>query len=303
MTQSTCVICTARNPRTVGVLCDACAEGLPRGSWHVPGVVRSHVRDEVANAWLIDPWGIPHAVASHTTVGREPASSVFIADREISSRHLELTLEGRTWTVRDLGSAAGTHIGKERNVRRATLTHRELLQCGPIGFYFWADRSAPRLNRYPSIGTMQPRAISYLLSDLGPMTLQIEPRPGKPLDKTNGVLRLTLPDGTRAERGLSTLQFQLLRRLCEQSIRNAYAGGDTGGFVDTAVLASALPFQTSYPSGENVRQVVHGLRRVLASMLPAGSDASTSLAAMIEGLERVGYRITWRVSYADAGET
>src|SRR5688572_24967309 len=112
-----CIKCKTRSPDLRGSLCPPCAERLVCADWHVPGVVRSTVAAERAAAWLIDPWGQPHAIAPVTTIGRAAGNDVVISDRNVSAEHAELRAAGDAWRVRDRGSTGGTRVGARRDVR------------------------------------------------------------------------------------------------------------------------------------------------------------------------------------------
>lgn len=52
--------------------------------------------------------------AEHMTLGRADDNQLIIADDSISSHHGEVTFDGASWTLSDLGSTNGTKLGGAR---------------------------------------------------------------------------------------------------------------------------------------------------------------------------------------------
>lgn len=55
----------------------------------------------------------PSAEAGLVSVGRDPSNDVVIKAGTVSHRHALFRRQGTTWTVRDVGSKAGTRVGYE----------------------------------------------------------------------------------------------------------------------------------------------------------------------------------------------
>jgi pSer/pThr/pTyr-binding forkhead associated (FHA) protein len=49
-----------------------------------------------------------------TTVGRHPSSDIFLDDVTVSRKHAEFLRDGRSFSVRDVGSLNGTYVNRER---------------------------------------------------------------------------------------------------------------------------------------------------------------------------------------------
>src|SRR4051794_31478279 len=64
-----------------------------------------------------------------TTVGRHPASDIFLDDITVSRRHVTITRDSGIYTLRDAGSLNGTYVNKER-CDAATLQHGDEIQVG-----------------------------------------------------------------------------------------------------------------------------------------------------------------------------
>ena len=50
-----------------------------------------------------------------TLIGRSPECEVFLDDVTVSRRHAELTRDGETFSIRDLGSLNGTYVNRRRS--------------------------------------------------------------------------------------------------------------------------------------------------------------------------------------------
>jgi pSer/pThr/pTyr-binding forkhead associated (FHA) protein len=70
-----------------------------------------------------------------TTVGRHPDSAIFLDDVTVSRRHAELTRDGVTIVLRDLGSLNGSYVNGERVDQRQLGTGDEV-QIGRFKLLF-----------------------------------------------------------------------------------------------------------------------------------------------------------------------
>ena len=288
--QAACIKCEARSPNMRGALCSGCAGDLACADYHVPETVRSTVARERVSAWLIDPWGQPHAIASGSTLGRAPNNDIVISDRHVSSEHAELRAMDDGWRVRDRGSTSGTHVGAQRNIRIASIAHLDELHIASIGFYLWA-RAEPPAAAAPVVTTIAGAPDGFRIIGPDGQTLTLRAKPARDPHKADGTLFIATADAV-TQHPLSTLQFQLLRLLCERAL----GAQRHGGYVDTRELLRALPFPSPQPQDVNVRQVVRSVRRLLETAgIGLGKHRRTEV---IETVSRMGYRIAWRVEYA-----
>lgn len=69
------------------------------------------------------------------TVGRDPASDIFLNDVTVSRAHARLHVVGPTVTVEDAGSLNGTYVNNVR-VDSAVLNHGDALQIGRFQMVF-----------------------------------------------------------------------------------------------------------------------------------------------------------------------
>ncbi len=277
----------------VGALCPTCTAELACAPYHVPGIVRSTVDPARAEAWLIDPWGQLHAIASGTTVGRVPGNDVVISDRHVSAEHAELRHVDDEWHVRDRGSTSGTHVRTQREVRSSLLAHLDQVQFGPLGFLLWARAEPPPVESMPVVKTLVERVPGYRIEGPGGEVLIVRARSGRDPDQENGILIVRRPDGDEEER-LSLLQFKLLSTLCERRIR-AGAARDTTAYLDTRELLSAL-WKSPRPQESAVRHVVRAVRNLLLAR-DVGIDPVTRQTTVIDSKTGLGYRLAWSVEY------
>jgi FHA domain len=288
-----CLLC-ASSIEPVGLLCGRCANEISADHKHAPGIIVSRVPAAAAVAWLIDEWGQPHATSARVTIGRErDRNDIAIADLAISGEHAELEHDDGRWRVRDRGSANGTRLDDGPRLRTAELPHRARLWLGPIGFHFWSRRALPAGEiAPPRVRTVVPAGAGFLLLARRRGEIRVRAAAGHTIDRAPGELEYHAPKRPRAARAaLGRLQFQLLRRLCEAAMTT------DGGFarsVATRELLRVLPFQSSSPEPNHVRQVVAGLRAALERAgVPGGSSAGTD--GVISAEEGLGYRLNWHV--------
>ncbi len=76
-----------------------------------------------------------------TTLGRDPASGIFLDDVTVSRRHAEIEHHsGGPFTLRDVGSLNGTYLNRDR-VETAALGHGDELQVGMFRLVFVTEAS------------------------------------------------------------------------------------------------------------------------------------------------------------------
>ncbi|HEY1739794.1 MAG TPA: FHA domain-containing protein [Acidimicrobiia bacterium] len=67
--------------------------------------------------------------ADETSVGRHPASDIFLDDITVSRRHVTINRDEAVYTLHDVGSLNGTYVNRER-CDAATLQHGDEIQIG-----------------------------------------------------------------------------------------------------------------------------------------------------------------------------
>jgi len=282
-----CLCCGAG--AEIGSLCRGCAQEVAPCEGLIPDHLRSNTDSTEAAAWVVDGFGVAHAVAPKTTVGRNHEGELVILASSVSREHAELVRKDSGWHIRDLGSRNGTFVDGSRVQGRVPLAERSLVKIGDVLLWFLAEvvhEPAPP----PSMATasaggglvrfnISPGAVELCLvgtTDMG--------AGGALLSRANGAQSWT-------ERGLAPLEFQLLRALCTRAAEEASSPSAVRGCVQTKQLARDLPFQSKYANEENVRQVVRRLRGVL------GEIGVESVLAVAPGR---GYYLSCPVSVASS---
>jgi hypothetical protein len=275
------------NPAEVGVLCAPCTALLGPGEGLMPDHVTS-LASVTAGAWLVDGFGRAHALAAaRNRIGRRPGSEVVVLHASVSRDHAELVRAGATWQVRDLGSRNATRIDGRRVEGRAELDDGAVVRVGEVAFLFVARAAAltglavaePATTHAAGSGGFRVviRGGGLELCALGSVD-----------DGAGGaLLHRQVGAGEWSELSLPVLEFHLLRALCARALDEADAPQRSRGAVLTKTLARALPFQSRYPSDENVRQVVRRLRTTLEGIGAGG---------LIETVPGRGYFVAWPVS-------
>jgi hypothetical protein len=72
---------------------------------------------------------------ARTLIGRSPECDVFLDDVTVSRRHAELTRDGETFTIRDLGSLNGTYVNRKR-IESVVLENDDEVQIGKYRLTF-----------------------------------------------------------------------------------------------------------------------------------------------------------------------
>lgn len=293
-----CSICATSADAATGVLCTSCAAEIAGPERRAPGIVTSLHSPDAAAAWLIDAWGQLHPMPARCRIGRDrDLNDIVIADLLVSAEHAQLSLDNDRWVVRDRGSANGSGVGGDGlRVREAEVAHRARLWFGGVEFYFWAQVEPPTRERLPlKVRTVVPDLAAFSLVKGEHGQLSVHQAPGHQAARAPGELTYTPPAGESARRVvLARLQFQLMRVLCERALSDGDDDIARRGLVSTHELLAALPFHTSRPEPNHVRQVVSTLR---ASLERAGVPRATSAGTdgVIHATERLGYRLTWEV--------
>lgn len=257
------------------MLCAPCAAAIPACA----GLEREHVRSRCAAvdaaAWLIDPFGVPHAVSgARTTIGRRPDADLVLLHGSISRDHAELTRAGDRWQLRDTGSRNHTHVDGRR-IDRAEVASLTTVRIGEVAMWFVGQaialdapvRSTPTAQGGGTL-RLTLRASGRELCVVGP---DVDAAPG------GALLHRAAGVASWAEVDLPALEFQLLRTLCRVA----------PGCRTSKQLAAELAFPSRYPSEDNVRQLVRRFRVGLARI---GAED------LIEAVPSRGYRLAWEIT-------
>jgi hypothetical protein len=274
----------------IGVLCKSCASAVPTAESLIPDHVASRLARKDAAAWLIDGFGVPHAVSgSRTLVGRRPQADLVILNGSVSRDHAEIHRVDGGWQVRDLGSRNATHLDGQKVHGRAPLPERAVLRFGDVAFLFVGRPvPLPEPEQKPIETAHAAGQATFRYTMRGPsVDLCLIGSSTQSGEDAGGALLYREAGGPSwAEMSLPPLEFQLLRALCVRAIEEAGSPSRSRGCVPTKQLSRDLPFQSKYANEENVRQVVRRIRSTLAKIGAEG---------LVEALPGRGYYATWPV--------
>jgi hypothetical protein len=261
-----CLLCSS--PRTIGALCTAHGVAIA-----APGITSEQIFSRVTDPTgaLLDAWGVAHAIADGSKIGRDPSAEVAVLHASVSSEHATLKNAGGKWTIVDNSSRNGTEIDGAR-VTEKDLAPGATIRLGDVKFYFW-NAALPKGEPPRGQGRTAPTHKDELVFSARVVT----PR-GHALDLRQrvdgGVLRL----GEQSIE-LAAMEFGLLQLLVER--RRTVVDAELA-YVAWHEIADALSFRSVQADSENVRELVHRVRRKLG-----GVQADD----LIESKRGVGYRL------------
>jgi hypothetical protein len=269
----------------IGALCRSCALKIEPCDGLIPDHIHSKIDSTDAEAWIVDGFGGAHAIGTFVGIGRSHERDVIVLASSVSREHAELRSTETGWIVRDLGSRNGTFVNGLRSEGQLELPGGALLKIGHVGLWFIVD-VVDEPTRQPTVTTdaSRGRLVRYQMKrgdvELSVVTGHDDTVPGSLLWRVVGTERWY-------ERGLTALEFQLLRALCRRAREEASSPSPIRGCVPTKQLMSELPFQSKFANQENVRQVVLRLRNVLTEVGASG------MLAVAPGR---GYYLSCRIS-------
>jgi pSer/pThr/pTyr-binding forkhead associated (FHA) protein len=261
-----CLLCSSA--RTIGVLCTA--HGVAIAS---PGITSEQIfsRVQAPRASLVDSWGCAHGVADGSTIGRDPQVAVAVLHASVSSEHAALNARANTWVIVDNGSRNGTEVDGAR-ATETELRPGAAIRVGDVKLYFWPE-ALPKIEAPRGSGRTAPTRRDELV-----FSAKVTTPSGHMLDLRQrvdgGVLRI---GETSIE--LAAMEFGLLQLLVE---RRRIVSDAELAYVAWHEIADALSFRSVQADSENVRELVHRVRRKLA-----GVHADD----LIESKRGVGYRL------------
>jgi pSer/pThr/pTyr-binding forkhead associated (FHA) protein len=239
-----------------------------------PGITSEQIFSRVAtpNAALIDAWGVAHAIAEGAKVGRDARMDVAVLHASVSSEHAKFERAGNAWKITDNSSRNGTEVEGNRITGEVALANGNTIRLGDVKFYFWPE-ALPKIEPPRGSGRTAPTRRDELVFSAKVTT----PR-GHQLDLRQrvdgGVLRIG-----ESSIELAAMEFGLLQLLVE---RRRNVSDPELAYVAWHEIADALSFRSVQADSENVRELVHRVRRKLASV--AADD-------LIESKRGVGYRL------------
>lgn len=261
-----CLLCSS--PRSIGVLCTSHGVAIA-----APGITSEQIFSRVqdAKAALVDAWGCAHGIVDGTRVGRDPRVDVAVLHASVSSEHATIKSANGKWSILDNTSRNGTEVEGNR-ITEGELQSGATIRLGDVKFYFWPE-ALPKMEPPRGQGRTAPTRRDELVFSAKVTT----PR-GHQLDLRQrvdgGVLRIN-----ESSIELAAMEFGLLQLLVER--RRTVADPELA-YVAWHEIADALSFRSVQADSENVRELVHRVRRKLGSV--QADD-------LIESKRGVGYRL------------
>jgi hypothetical protein len=289
-----CPVCKQRTAE-VGVLCEECRDELSSPIRIMPEQLQLH-GGRPTMAALIDLWGRPHRLDPRTLIGRQvDGAGLAVLEPSVSRHHAHITLDGDTWTVRDLGSANGSYVDDKLIDAPSVINNGDRVRFGHIAFYFIEDITRlppPRVGR-TATATIKPPTMPIAIQPMptGVGTTEIgdeEERTdvGLPTmsfrlhEPTGGGGGLIEVDGKQVQ--LTTTQFELMALMIRRMANEAHQPELVRGFVRSSELIADLSWDTREPSENHVKQLVRRVRRALMK---------SEIGDLIESRHRFGYRL------------
>lgn len=254
-----CLCCSGA--ADVGSLCRRCALDVAPCEGLIPDHVRSTVDSTEAEAWVVDGFGVAHAIAGKTAVGRNHEGELVVLASSVSREHAEIRKADEGWHVRDLGSRNGTFVDGARVQGRGKLANRAVIKVGDVALWFLAELAHEPL--VPPSMTTASAGMGLVRYQLATSGVELCVVGSSAADAGGALLSRANASAPWNERSLAPLEYQLLRALCARSVAEAGSPSAVRGCVQTKQLARDLPFQSRFANEENVRQVVRRLRAVL----------------------------------------
>jgi len=126
-------------------------------------------------SYLVDAAGRQFLLTARVvTLGRHPNCDVYIPDRRASRRHAEISWDGETCTLRDLGSANGTFLNGRRIVTPQVLQDGDEIAIASAVFTFHDPEATLRVAGIPLLVVDQ--ASGEVWVNRNPVTLSSKER-------------------------------------------------------------------------------------------------------------------------------
>jgi pSer/pThr/pTyr-binding forkhead associated (FHA) protein len=286
-----CPVCQQR-PAEIGVLCEECRDELSSPIRIMPEQLQLH-GGRPTMAALVDLWGRPHRLDARTLIGRQvEGQGLAILEPSVSRHHAHVTLDGGSWSIRDLGSANGSYIDDKPVEGVTEIRDRERVRFGQIAFYLIEDVTklpAPRIGR-TATATIRPLLAQQVLAQPPPPPNAFDEEErtdvGLPMmsfklhEPTGGGGGLVEVDGKQVQ--LTTTQFELMALMIRRMAGELHQPELVRGFVRSSELIADLSWDTREPSENHVKQLVRRVRRALMK---------SEIGDLIESRHRFGYRL------------
>ncbi len=309
--QDACVICDEAAKKGV-LLCESCKSRLPRPKEICPEQIWSKtlgdsepraadlstaVQGRILDpnecyALLIDVFGRPHLLStiggrqtSALSVGRSRRCRICIAESHISRlhAHIEYREHSGAWFVRHESRSSQTRVdGQLVESYPLPLDSGQQVTFGAVGFYF-RDLATEELGWVTQAIDAIRQAAELLFSSYPTQESARAVLLAVTVESWGGTATARSRAGGTVEVRLTELEARFLQLLMKRRESQRDRLGSERGFVPSAeILASELPFDSSYPDKDNLKALVRRIRRRFSS-----HNAND----IIESRQGFGYRI------------
>lgn len=268
---ASCLTCAST--ATVGLLCSRHAVRLA-----APGMTSEQLLSSIdaGEVSLVDAWGCPHALTDGATIGRDRAAGLAILHPSVSQRHATIRKVDGRWRLIDHDSRNGIEVDGKRG-SELDLPAGAVVRLGDAQFEFHPaalPKQEPPRGRGRTAGTSS-RDLAFNATFVTPAGDPCEMR--QRID--GGLVRVA-----NQSFELAAMEFGLLQTLV---IRRRAVNDPDLAYVAWHELTEALSFRSVDADSENVRELVHRVRRKLA-----GANAGD----LIESRRGIGYRLAGQVA-------
>ncbi len=269
------------------ILCEDCGASALRIADMVPEQILMSAQGE-GNACLVDAWGRLYGLGEQTLMGRDPDGfSISIHQASISRHHARIDQEpGGSYSLVDLKSTNGTHVGHTVVQDKVTLVSGDLVFLGSVGFYFMCPRPSLRSSSV-EFSTLRPVVTKGAasackttevtdLNDVESVAIEI-------IEATGSGGGFVDVAGTQIQ--ISMVQLELMKLLLKRMERDRVRPAAVRGYLHSSEILAEVSWDTAHPSDNHVKQLVRRLRRSLAR---SGRDN------LVESQQGLGYRLSVR---------
>ena len=101
-----------------------------------------------------------------TVLGRHPACTIQLDSNTVSRRHAQITKDGQSYFVEDLGSGNGTILNGKQIAGRTQLNHDDRIKLGPVLLRFQTEGSSVLATPANKAPVPRPKALAETSSEV-----------------------------------------------------------------------------------------------------------------------------------------
>ncbi len=277
------------NSSSRGALCDNCSKELDIGAMLSAEQVFSSVMEE-GDAALVDQFGRPHLLGSPTSVSRKGGEdTITVLQGTVSQQHANFFKESGEWWLEDLKSTNGSVVNTKPVKTKTKVVGGDRIFFGKVGFRF-TDKvdSLPSLESVAvNAGTCQPGegfpGLKINAQDSAdrektqPGLASIKLRLHEPTGGGGGIVEV---EGQQLQLGYA--QLVLVQLLVDRMVSDSHQPPIVRGFIRSSELIASLPWDTSRPEDNHLKQLVRRTRKAFAAV---------GVEHIIDSRARFGYRL------------